>query len=78
MLITSGLYLQRSFMKELPDGSARQVNDCVHLKEKVAPTKFVATVVGSRKRSKEVIDISTLEGAEELTKHEFEELVRSL
>lgn len=78
MLITSGLYLQRSFTKQLPDGSARQVCDCVHLKEKVAPTKFVATVVGTRTRGKEVIDIATLEGAQALTKFEFEELVRAL
>ena len=78
MLISTGLYLQRSFEKSLPDGTTRQVNDVVHLKEKIAPTKFRATVVGARSRHSEVIDICTLEGAVELKKHEFEELVKSL
>ena len=78
MLISTGLYLQREFDKTLPDGTTRHINDVVHLKEKIAPTKFRATVVSARTRSSEIIDISTLEGAIELKKHEFEELVKSL
>ena len=78
MLITSGLYLARSFEKTLPDGTSRHVDDVVHLKEKIAPTKFAAMVVGTRKRYSDIIDVRTLEGAQEITKHEFEELVRSL
>ena len=78
MLITSGLYLARSFEKTLPDGTSRHVDDVVHLKEKIAPTKFAATVIAPRKRYSDIVDIKTLEGAQEITKHEFEELARSL
>ena len=78
MLITSGLYLERSFDKTLPDGTVKHVSDVVHLKQKVAPTKLQATVIAPRKRYSDVIDIATLEGAIELKKHEFEELAKSL
>ena len=77
-MIRTGVYLERSFDKTLPDGSVKHVNDVVHLKQKVAPTKFQATVLASRKRYSDVIDIKTLEGALELSKFEFEELARSI
>ena len=78
MLITSNKYFARNFDRTLPDGTVRHVTDVVHLKQKVSPTKFQATVVSSRKRNSDIIDISTLKGSEEISRHEFEELVRSL
>lgn len=77
-MIRTGVYLERSFDKTLPDGSVKHVNDVVHLKQKVSPTKFQATVLASRKRYSDVIDIKTLEGSLELSKFEFEELARSI
>ena len=74
-MIKTDTYFFRDFDKTMPDGTVRRVNDYVHLKQKIAPTKFIAAVVGEHRTEKAVIDIKTLEGAQMISKFEFEKII---
>lgn len=75
--ITPNRYFFRQYKKEV-NGSIKEISDYCHLKAIVGKGKFMGTVVGSHKSEKEIIDLKTLDGAVEVSKFEFESVLKEM